>query len=67
VWSIEGIILARQNKHAGKKTVPLSLCPPNVQCGLVWKRTRASMLRPWPLTAWAMRGPLKIKMYINCI
>ena len=38
--------------------VPVPLCPPQISHALTRDRTRASAVRGWWLTAWAMAGPM---------
>jgi hypothetical protein len=38
----------------GEKPVPVPLCPPQIPHGLTRDRTRASAVRGWRLTVWAM-------------
>lgn len=37
-----------------RETVPISLCPPQIQHELAWDRTRAFTVRGWGLTDWAV-------------
>jgi hypothetical protein len=41
----------------GGEPVPVPLCPPQIPHGLSRDRTRASTVRGWRLTAWAMARP----------
>jgi hypothetical protein len=42
----------------GENPVPVSLCPPQISQGLIWDRTRASVVTGLRLTAKAMARPL---------
>jgi hypothetical protein len=41
----------------GEKTVPVPFCPPEIPHGQTRDRKRASAVRDWQLTAWAMARP----------
>jgi hypothetical protein len=48
----------RKTEELGEKPVPVPLCPPQIPHGLTQVRTRASAVRGWRLTTWAMARPL---------
>jgi hypothetical protein len=47
-----------KTEKLGEKTVPMLLCPPQIQHGLTRARTRASAARGRRLTTWAMARPV---------
>jgi hypothetical protein len=52
-WNIDG-----EDRRTWRKTVPVSLCPPQIPHGLTRARTRASVGRGRLLTTWAMARPI---------
>jgi hypothetical protein len=48
------MILTRETKGLREKPVPVPLCPPQIQHGLPWDQTQASVMRSLQQTACAM-------------
>jgi hypothetical protein len=53
-----------KTEELGEKPIPVPLCPPQIPHGLTQALTRASMVRGWWLTTWAMARP-SLNSYIN--
>jgi hypothetical protein len=53
-WNWQG-----KTEVLGEKPVPVPLCPPQIPHGLTRDRTRASAVRAWRLTPWAMARPIR--------
>jgi hypothetical protein len=51
-WNWQG-----KTEVLGEKPVPVPLCPPQIPHGLTRDQTRASVVRGWRLTAWAIARP----------
>jgi hypothetical protein len=51
-------------EQLGEKPVPVPLCPPQIPHGLTLAWTRASAVRGWWLTTWAMARPIYLFMYL---
>jgi hypothetical protein len=61
-WMPTYVSILRIPRRTRRKPVPVPLCPPQIPHGLTWARTRASVVRGWWLTTWAMARPSSVNI-----